>query len=91
MKIVLVNYRYFISGGPERYFFNIKEEFEKNATCFIYNNGNCPYISKYKTDKSYDCKTAPWLVVKGEKQAMCPYAVAAHSLGLWQNDLDINF
>ena len=68
-----------------------KEDFEKNATCLIYNNGNCPYISKYKTDKSYDCKTAPWLVVKGEKQAMCPYAVAAHSLGLWQNDLDINF
>ena len=25
MKIILVNYRYFISGGPERYYFNIKE------------------------------------------------------------------
>jgi len=25
MKIALVNYRYFISGGPERYLFNIKE------------------------------------------------------------------
>ena len=23
MKIVIVNYRYFISGGPERYMFNI--------------------------------------------------------------------
>lgn len=68
-----------------------KEEFEKNATCFIYNNGNCPYISNYKTDKTYDCKTAPWMVVKDEKQAMCPYAVATHSLGLWQNDLDIHF
>ena len=22
MKIILVNYRYFISGGPERYYFN---------------------------------------------------------------------
>lgn len=31
MKIVLVNYRYFISGGPERYFFNIKEILEKNG------------------------------------------------------------
>ena len=68
-----------------------KEDFEKNATSLIYNNGNCPYISKYKTDKSYDCKTAPWMVVKGETHAMCPYAVAAHSLGLWQNNLEINF
>ena len=29
MKIALVNYRYFISGGPERYFFNIKEVLER--------------------------------------------------------------
>ncbi len=31
MKIVLVNYRYFISGGPERYYFNIKEVLEKHG------------------------------------------------------------
>ena len=31
MKIVLVNYRYFISGGPERYYFNIKEILERNG------------------------------------------------------------
>jgi len=31
MKIVLVNYRYFISGGPERYLFNIKELLEKRG------------------------------------------------------------
>lgn len=31
MKIVLVNYRYFISGGPERYYFNIKEILEHNG------------------------------------------------------------
>ena len=31
MKIVLVNYRYFISGGPERYYFNIKEILEANG------------------------------------------------------------
>lgn len=31
MKIALVNYRYFISGGPERYLFNIKEILEKNG------------------------------------------------------------
>lgn len=31
MRIALVNYRYFISGGPERYLFNIKEILEKNG------------------------------------------------------------
>ena len=31
MKIVLVNYRYFISGGPERYYFNIKEILENKG------------------------------------------------------------
>lgn len=31
MKIALVNYRYFISGGPERYYFNIKEILECNG------------------------------------------------------------
>ncbi len=31
MKIVLVNYRYFISGGPERYMFNIMEILENNG------------------------------------------------------------
>lgn len=31
MKIILVNYRYFISGGPERYYFNIKEILEKKG------------------------------------------------------------
>ena len=31
MRIILVNYRYFISGGPERYYFNIKAILEKNG------------------------------------------------------------
>ncbi len=31
MKIALVNYRYFISGGPERYYFNIKEVLERHG------------------------------------------------------------
>lgn len=29
MKIVLINYHYFIHGGPDRYFFNITEQFER--------------------------------------------------------------
>ena len=28
MRVLLVNYRYFVSGGPERYMFNIKKELE---------------------------------------------------------------
>ena len=35
MKIVLVNYRYFVSGGPERYYFNIKEILEQNGHVVI--------------------------------------------------------
>ena len=31
MKIIIVNYRYFISGGPERYLFNVIELLEKNG------------------------------------------------------------
>ena len=31
MRILLINYRYFISGGPERYYFNIKEILERNG------------------------------------------------------------
>lgn len=35
MRIVLVNYRYFISGGPERYMFNVKELLESNGHTVI--------------------------------------------------------
>lgn len=31
MKILLVNYRYFISGGPEKYMFNIKRKLEEEG------------------------------------------------------------
>ena len=31
MKILIVNYRYFISGGPERYLFNLKSQLENNG------------------------------------------------------------
>ena len=31
MKILLVNYRYFISGGPEKYMFNIKKMLEEHG------------------------------------------------------------
>lgn len=31
MKILLVNYRYFISGGPEKYMFNIKKSLEEHG------------------------------------------------------------
>jgi glycosyltransferase involved in cell wall biosynthesis len=35
MKIVLINYRYFISGGPERYMFNVKELLENKGHIVI--------------------------------------------------------
>jgi hypothetical protein len=31
MKIIIVNYRYFVSGGPERYLFNIMALLQENG------------------------------------------------------------
>lgn len=31
MKILIINYRYFVSGGPERYLFNVKHLLEENG------------------------------------------------------------
>src|ERR1700737_1343960 len=31
MKIVLSNYRYFVSGGPERYMFSMQDVFKENG------------------------------------------------------------
>lgn len=42
MKILLVNYRYFISGGPERYLFNVKTALEDQGhTVVPFSIKNC--------------------------------------------------
>lgn len=41
MKILLIHYRYYIEGGPERYMFNIKEVFEQHGHKVI------PFSLKY--------------------------------------------
>ena len=51
MKIILVNYRYFISGGPERYYFNIKEILERNGHVVI------PFSVKNSRNFSSDYET----------------------------------
>ncbi len=50
MKIIIVNYRYFVSGGPERYLFNVMDLLEKNGHEVI------PFSVKNKLNKpsSYD-------------------------------------
>jgi|GEM_PF-192338 len=35
LKILIVNYRYFVSGGPERYLFNLKKLLEDAGHCVI--------------------------------------------------------
>ena len=45
MKIIIVNYRYFISGGPERYLFNVKDLLEQNGHEVI------PFSVKNKLNK----------------------------------------
>lgn len=59
MKIILVNYRYFISGGPERYYFNVKELLEKHGheviPFSIKNSRNFPSeYDKYFLDSTDD-------------------------------------
>ena len=51
MKIILVNYRYFISGGPERYYFNIKEILERNGHTVI------PFSIKSSRNQPNDYET----------------------------------
>lgn len=66
----------------------VKESKDVNdkAQCDIFEH--CPY--REKVDRDYDCKTAVWEVVQGEKQAKCPYAIALHTMGLWQNRLVVD-
>lgn len=75
MKILLVNYRYFISGGPEKYMFNIKKMLEDNGheviPFSVHSNKNVetPY-SKYfvepigSRDATYfeECKKTPRVI-----------------------------
>ena len=44
MKLLLANYRYFVSGGPERYLFNVTEALEKRGHCVI------PFSVKYRSN-----------------------------------------
>lgn len=48
MKIVLVNLRYFISGGPERYMFNIKDVLENHGHTVI------PFSVKHNLNEKSD-------------------------------------
>ncbi|WPQ61269.1 hypothetical protein SIO70_23200 [Chitinophaga sancti] len=59
----------------------------EKSECPIYNT--CPV--KDVLDDHYTCKTAPWQIIKGKEKFHCPYGMAAHSFGLWQNNIEINF
>ena len=75
MKILLVNYRYFISGGPEKYMFNIKKLLESRGhqviPFSIHSNKNVKTeYAKYfvepigSRDATYyeDCKKTPRVI-----------------------------
>ena len=77
MRILLVNYRYFISGGPEKYMFNIKKMLEDNGheviPFSIHSNKNVETeYSKYfvepigSRDATYfeECKKTPKVIVQ---------------------------
>jgi glycosyltransferase involved in cell wall biosynthesis len=48
LKVILINYRYFISGGPERYMFNIKSILENNGHKVV------PFSVKHKKNEASD-------------------------------------
>lgn len=75
MRILLVNYRYFISGGPEKYMFNVKKLLEDNGhevfPFSIHSNKNVhTEYSKYfvepigSRDTTYfeECKKTPKVI-----------------------------
>lgn len=61
------------------------EQINKNCKCPLYDG--CSVRSEIGED--YICKTTPWEIIKGKKKAQCQYGMAAHSFGLWQNELKI--
>ncbi len=63
------------------------ENFRDHSTCPLYEG--CEMRTEIGED--YTCKTAPWEIVKNEKKLFCQYGMAAHSFGLWQNTLDVDF
>ena len=63
------------------------KDLNEHTSCPLYEK--CPY--KKRVDDDYGCQRAPWSVVRGMSKAECPYAAAAHTMGLWQNTLDIVF
>lgn len=64
-----------------------KKQLTERCECPLYEN--CQ--DKEKIGDEYTCKTAPWEIIKNEKKIICQYGMAAHSFGLWQNTLDIDW
>ncbi len=62
-----------------------QEQINNRCICPLYESCHIrPQIGE-----DYICKTAPWEIIKNEKKIICQYGMAAHSFGLWQNNLDI--
>lgn len=61
------------------------DEINKKCKCPLFEN--CDY--KEAVGNEYNCQTAPWMNIKENIKTICPYGMATHSFGLWQNDLDI--
>ena len=59
------------------------EDINKYAECPFYKY--CQY--KKDVGKEYECKTSYWSILQGETKARCPFGIALHTMGLWQNEL----
>ncbi|OGU39033.1 MAG: hypothetical protein A2X61_00860 [Ignavibacteria bacterium GWB2_35_12] len=61
---------------------NLTQITEK-AICPLYDNCH----KRKEIDDDYTCKQTPWNIIKNKKNIICQYGMAAHSFGLWQNEL----
>ena len=62
------------------------EEIQERCRCPIFDY--CKYRELINND--YNCTRTPWLNIKENQESICPYGMATHSFGLFQNNLDIN-
>jgi len=64
------------------------KEVEQRCECPLLER--CEIRLENDEEYTYICKRSPWEIVKGKQEAPCIYGMAVHSMGLWQNDLEIN-
>jgi glycosyltransferase involved in cell wall biosynthesis len=83
MRILLINYRYFVSGGPERYLFNLKALLE------VHGHETIPFSIKY--DQNEPCDYSEYFVTPLSKADEVFFRDQTWTLGSIQKTLARTF